>query len=110
MALLRSVAPSSRKAEDAWLGYTDTIKILLEVGVPWNAFSPSNLFTASSAMDSGHQEAFEALLDAGTQAEIAPESNHQERKQKVVILTRIVREIELLLVWINWWVPIAKLS
>lgn len=85
----------------ARLGYVDTIKILLEAGVPWNAFSPSNLFTPGSTMDSGHQEAFEALLDAGTQAEIAPENNHEERKQKVVILTRIVWEIELLLVWIN---------
>ncbi|OMO70706.1 hypothetical protein COLO4_28541 [Corchorus olitorius] len=54
----------------AKLGYTDVVKALLEAGAPWNALSPANQSAGDFAMDAGHQEAFEVLLNAGIQAEL----------------------------------------
>ncbi|KAL6982990.1 type IV protein arginine methyltransferase [Sarracenia purpurea var. burkii] len=51
-------------------GQADVVKCLLESGAPWNALSPSNLSAGDFAMDSGHQEAFDLLLNAGIQAEL----------------------------------------
>lgn len=46
-------------------GHVDVIKALLEAGAPWNALTPSNLSAGDFAMEAGHQEAFETLLNAG---------------------------------------------
>ncbi|XP_022768681.1 protein arginine N-methyltransferase 2 isoform X2 [Durio zibethinus] len=51
-------------------GHTHVVKALLEAGAPWNALSSSNQSAGDFAMDSGHQEAFEVLLNAGIQAEL----------------------------------------
>lgn len=47
-------------------GHVDVLKALLEAGAPWNALTPSNLSAGDFAMEAGHQEAFETLLNAGT--------------------------------------------
>ena len=49
----------------AKLGHANLVKTFLEAGAPWNALSPSNLSAGDFAMDSGHQEVFEVLLNAG---------------------------------------------
>ncbi|OMO70736.1 hypothetical protein COLO4_28538 [Corchorus olitorius] len=54
----------------AKFGYADVIKALLEAGAPWNALSPANQSAGDFAMDAGHQEAFEVLLNAATQVEL----------------------------------------
>ncbi|KAM7278485.1 hypothetical protein ACFE04_005619 [Oxalis oulophora] len=54
----------------AMQGHTDVIKVLLEAGAPWNALSPSNLSAGDYAMESGHQDAFDILINAGIQAEL----------------------------------------
>lgn len=46
-------------------GHAHVVKILLEAGAPWNALSPSNLSAGDFAMEAGHQEAFDTLLNAG---------------------------------------------
>lgn len=46
-------------------GHAAVVKRLLEAGAPWNALSPSNLSAGDFAMDSGHQDAFDLLLNAG---------------------------------------------
>ncbi|CAK9182853.1 unnamed protein product [Ilex paraguariensis] len=51
-------------------GRAVVVKLLLEAGAPWNALSPSNLSAGDFAMDSGHQDAFDLLLNAGIQAEL----------------------------------------
>jgi protein arginine N-methyltransferase 2 len=51
-------------------GHAAVVKCLLEAGAPWNALSPSSLSAGDLAMDSGHQEAFDLLLNAGIQAEL----------------------------------------
>ncbi|KAI3922349.1 hypothetical protein MKX01_006038 [Papaver californicum] len=51
-------------------GHAEAVKILLEAGAPWNALSPSNVSAGDFAMDAGHQEAFDHLLNAGIQAEL----------------------------------------
>ncbi|KAF5461918.1 hypothetical protein F2P56_017978 [Juglans regia] len=51
-------------------GHAHVVKILLEAGAPWNALSPSNLSAGDFAMEAGHQEAFDTLLNAGIQAEL----------------------------------------
>ncbi|XP_077219974.1 ankyrin repeat family protein isoform X2 [Tasmannia lanceolata] len=51
-------------------GHADIVKTLLEFGAPWNALSPSNLSAGDIAMDSGHQDTFDLLLNAGIQAEL----------------------------------------
>ncbi|KAF9621699.1 hypothetical protein IFM89_026592 [Coptis chinensis] len=51
-------------------GHADVVKTLLEAGAPWNALTPSNLSAGDFAMDAGHQEAFDLLLNAGIQAEL----------------------------------------
>ena len=48
----------------------NAVKVMLDAGAPWNAHSPSSLSAGDFAMDSGHQEAFEFLLNAGIQAEL----------------------------------------
>jgi protein arginine N-methyltransferase 2 len=51
-------------------GHSDVIKLLLEAGAPWNALSPSNISAGDFAMDAGHQDPFEILLNTGIQAEL----------------------------------------
>ncbi|KAM7514400.1 hypothetical protein LguiA_003983 [Lonicera macranthoides] len=51
-------------------GHAGAVKRLLEAGAPWNALSPSNLSAGDFAMESGHQDAFDILLNAGIQAEL----------------------------------------
>lgn len=51
-------------------GHVDVLKALLEAGAPWNALTPSNLSAGDFAMEAGHQEAFETLLNAGTVPDI----------------------------------------
>ncbi|KAI4321065.1 hypothetical protein MLD38_034486 [Melastoma candidum] len=51
-------------------GHANVINALLEASAPWNALSPSNLSAGDFAMEAGHQEAFEALLDAGIRSEL----------------------------------------
>lgn len=47
-------------------GHACVLKSLLEAGAPWNALSPFNLSAGDFAMEAGHQEAFDILLNAGT--------------------------------------------
>jgi protein arginine N-methyltransferase 2 len=47
-------------------GHAPILDILLTAGAPWNALSPSNLSAGDFAMQEGHQEAYELLLNAGT--------------------------------------------
>ncbi|WCJ35525.1 Protein arginine N-methyltransferase 2 [Euphorbia peplus] len=54
----------------AKLGHTAVVKALLEAGAPWNALSPSNISAGDLAMEEGHQETFEVLLNAGIQSEL----------------------------------------
>ncbi|CAH9091376.1 unnamed protein product [Cuscuta europaea] len=51
-------------------GHAQVVTYLLDAGAPWNALSPSNLSAGDYAMDAGHQEAFDALLNAALQAEM----------------------------------------
>ncbi|XP_058069955.1 protein arginine N-methyltransferase 2 [Magnolia sinica] len=51
-------------------GHASIVEALLEAGAPWNALSPSNLSAGDFAMELGHQEAFDLLLNAGIQAEL----------------------------------------
>ncbi|KAK9097226.1 hypothetical protein Sjap_022723 [Stephania japonica] len=51
-------------------GHAGVVKMLLDAGAPWNALSPSSLSAGDFAMDSGHQEAFDLLVNAGVQAEL----------------------------------------
>lgn len=51
-------------------GHAEAVKSLLDAGAPWNALSPSNLSAGDFAMDAGHQDAFDLLLNAGIQAEL----------------------------------------
>lgn len=46
------------------------VRLLLDAGAPWNAVTPGNISAGDFAMDSGHQEAFDLLLNAGIQAEL----------------------------------------
>ncbi|CAO2824301.1 unnamed protein product [Amaranthus hypochondriacus] len=51
-------------------GHTEVVRKLLEAGAPWNALSPSSLSAGDFAMDNGHQDAFDLLLNTGVQAEL----------------------------------------
>lgn len=51
-------------------GHAPIVKVLLDWGAPWNALSPSNLSAGDFAMELGHQDAFDILLNAGIQAEL----------------------------------------
>lgn len=51
-------------------GHAEVVRALLQAGAPWNALSPSGQCAGDFAMDAGHQEAFDILLDAGMQAEL----------------------------------------
>ncbi|KAK2999199.1 hypothetical protein RJ639_022778 [Escallonia herrerae] len=57
-------------------GQSAVVSSLLAAGAPWNALSPSRLSAGDFAMDAGHQDAFDLLLNAGsftyccTQAEL----------------------------------------
>lgn len=46
-------------------GHTEVVRKLLEAGAPWNALSPSSLSAGDFAMDNGHQDAFDLLLNTG---------------------------------------------
>ena len=46
-------------------GHADVVKTLIDAGAPWNALSPANLSAGDFAMDLGHQDAFDVLLNAG---------------------------------------------
>lgn len=54
----------------AKLGHAGVVECLLAAGAPWNALCPANLSAGDFAMDSGHQKAFDVLLNAGIQAEL----------------------------------------
>ncbi|KAG6536781.1 hypothetical protein ZIOFF_001850 [Zingiber officinale] len=45
-------------------GHAATTSILLSVGAPWNALSPSNPSADDLSMEHDHQEAFDVLLNA----------------------------------------------
>ncbi|KAF6165257.1 hypothetical protein GIB67_030439 [Kingdonia uniflora] len=49
-------------------GHSEAVKILLEAGVPWNALSTSNISAGDFAMDEGHEDAFNLILNAGSGA------------------------------------------
>lgn len=51
-------------------GHAPILDILLSAGAPWNALSPSNLSAGDFAMQEGHQEAYELLLNAGIRSEL----------------------------------------
>ncbi|KAK3011706.1 hypothetical protein RJ639_011656 [Escallonia herrerae] len=51
-------------------GQSAVVSSLLAAGAPWNALSPSKLSAGDFAMDAGHQDAFDLLLNAGIQAEL----------------------------------------
>ncbi|XP_021728452.1 protein arginine N-methyltransferase 2-like [Chenopodium quinoa] len=54
----------------AKLGHSEVVRKLLEAGAPWNALSPSSLSAGDFAMQNGHQDAFDILLNSGVQAEL----------------------------------------
>lgn len=41
------------------------MKLLLEAGAPWNALDRKGNCAGDYAMNAGHQEAYEVLMDAG---------------------------------------------
>ncbi|KAJ0963443.1 hypothetical protein J5N97_028565 [Dioscorea zingiberensis] len=51
-------------------GDTPAVRLLLEYGAPWNALTPSGLCAGDLAMDHGHKETVNVLLDAGLRAEL----------------------------------------
>ncbi|PKA54274.1 Potassium channel KOR2 [Apostasia shenzhenica] len=51
-------------------GHADAVRCLLDDGAPWNALSPANQSAGDLAMDNGHQEAFDALLNFAIRAEL----------------------------------------
>ncbi|CAI8599318.1 unnamed protein product [Vicia faba] len=51
-------------------GHAPILNLLLSAGAPWNALSPSNLSAGDFAMQEGHQEAYELLLNAGIRSEL----------------------------------------
>ncbi|GAB2218937.1 hypothetical protein Drorol1_Dr00002170 [Drosera rotundifolia] len=52
-------------------GHASVVKLLLDAGAPWNALSrEKSLCAGDFAMEAGHEEAFEVLLNAGVQAEL----------------------------------------
>nr|GMD96378.1 protein arginine N-methyltransferase 2 [Ipomoea batatas] len=51
-------------------GQAEVVKDLIDAGAPWNALSPSNHSAGDFAMEAGHQEAFDVLLNAALQAEL----------------------------------------
>ncbi|XP_059279415.1 protein arginine N-methyltransferase 2 [Lycium ferocissimum] len=51
-------------------GHADVVKALLDAGAPWNALTPSNVSAGDFAMDAGHQQAFDVLLNSAIQAEL----------------------------------------
>lgn len=52
-------------------GHATVLRLLLDAGAPWNALSREKLLCAGDfAMEAGHEEAFEVLLNAGVQAEL----------------------------------------
>ncbi|VFQ90126.1 unnamed protein product [Cuscuta campestris] len=50
--------------------HAEVVRNLLEAGAPWNALSPSNQSAGDYAMEAGHQEVFDVLLNAALQAEM----------------------------------------
>lgn len=46
-------------------GHAEVVRALLQAGAPWNALNPAGQCAGDFAMDAGHQEAFDVLLDAG---------------------------------------------
>ncbi|KAL2895119.1 hypothetical protein RDABS01_011028 [Bienertia sinuspersici] len=46
-------------------GHTQVVRKLLEVGAPWNALSPSSLSAGDFAMQEGHQDSYDILLNTG---------------------------------------------
>lgn len=54
----------------AMQGHSEVVRKLLEVGAPWNAVSPSSLSAGDFAMQNGHQDTFDILLNTGVQAEL----------------------------------------
>ncbi|CAM6084690.1 unnamed protein product [Calypogeia fissa] len=57
------------------------VATLLEAGAPWNALDPSGRCAGDYAMELGHQDAFDVLLNAGLKAElILGAAERQSRK------------------------------
>ncbi|GAQ80409.1 ankyrin repeat family protein [Klebsormidium nitens] len=51
-------------------GHASIVKLLLEAGAPWNALDRRGNCAGDYAMNEGHQEAYEVLLNAAVQAEL----------------------------------------
>lgn len=51
-------------------GHSQVVQCLLDFGAPWNALHPSGLSAGDFAMEAGHQDAFDLLLNAGMRAEL----------------------------------------
>ena len=51
-------------------GHLEIMKLLLEGGAPWNAVDKSGKCAGEYAVDAGHQEAVDMLVQFGTQAEL----------------------------------------
>lgn len=46
-------------------GHAEVVRALLKASAPWNALDSSGKCAGDYAMEAGHQEAFDVLLDAG---------------------------------------------
>lgn len=51
-------------------GHTDSARLLLDAGAPWNAVNPSGLCAGDLAMEGSHQETVDLLLGFAVQAEL----------------------------------------
>ncbi|EFJ15138.1 hypothetical protein SELMODRAFT_118824 [Selaginella moellendorffii] len=51
-------------------GHSEVVRVLLNAGAPWNALDRSGRCAGDYAMDAGHQDCYDILLDAGVKAEL----------------------------------------
>ncbi|KAF3787198.1 Cortactin-binding protein 2 [Nymphaea thermarum] len=63
-------------------GHASIVKLLLEYGAPWNALNPSDQSAGDLAMESGHQEAFDLLLNAGRDSSRAGAWDDSKEEEK----------------------------
>jgi hypothetical protein len=60
-----SLPSSSYPTLSFFQGHASIVKLLLEAGAPWNALDRKGNCAGDYAMNEGHQEAYEVLMDAG---------------------------------------------
>lgn len=71
-------------------GHAEVVRALLQASAPWNALNPLGQCAGDFAMEAGHQEAFDVLLDAGTSVLIPCNCNstmHEHYQTKNLVQT-----------------------